>query len=215
MSREAPYSHADGSNCWTKGCSRGGTLTDPKNAACSPIVDPQQLSRTMSFALRHRPERLGITLDKQGFATLQQLANQLTEHFGIQITPKHLVEIAVADSKGRYVVEGDKIRAAQGHSVQVDLGLKPITPPNNLYHGTSDRFLASILASGLKKGTRQYVHLSEDLITAGEVGTRHKGKLVILLIDTVAARTAGIKFYRAANGVWLSGEIPSKYFKKI
>jgi len=124
-----------------------------------------------------------------------------------------LIEDVVAGSdKKRFSLspDGELIRANQGHSFPVDLGLEPVEPPAVLYHGTAQRFLDSILASGLQPRSRQHVHLSEDWETATKVGQRH-GKPVVLEIDAAAMAEAGHTFYRSANGVWLTDRVPTSF----
>jgi len=124
-----------------------------------------------------------------------------------------LIKTIVANNdKQRFILseDGNHIRANQGHSVKVDLGLEAVSPPSLLYHGTANRFLDIILQEGLKKMSRQHVHLSVDLETASKVGQRH-GKLVILKVDTLAMSAANYDFYRSDNGVWLTGHVPAEF----
>lgn len=120
------------------------------------------------------------------------------------------------DSKQRYAFseDGTRIRANQGHSVAVDLELKPQTPPETLWHGTGDRFVASIEREGLRRMQRQYVHLSADPDTAVKVGKRH-GRPVLFEVDAARMAADGIRFYRSENGVWLTEAVPVKYLKRV
>jgi putative RNA 2'-phosphotransferase len=120
---------------------------------------------------------------------------------------RHVID---APGKKRFEVRGGLIRAAQGHSVPVDLGLDPIAPPGALYHGTVARFLPAIRAAGLKPGRRVHVHLSADEATAATVGAR-RGHPVILVIDAARMHAAGHQFFRAANGVWLTASVPPAF----
>ncbi len=119
-----------------------------------------------------------------------------------------------ADSKGRYELADTRIRAAQGHSVDVELGLEPVEPPAVLYHGTVERNVASILATGLRPGSRQFVHLSGDVGTAEVVG-RRRGAPVVLVVDAAGAHAAGQVFRRASNGVWLTDPLPAVYVRRL
>jgi putative RNA 2'-phosphotransferase len=121
-----------------------------------------------------------------------------------------LDQLVNAPGKRRFEIRGGQIRAAQGHSVPVELQLTPRRPPDRLYHGTTARFLPRILAEGLKPGQRTHVHLSADPVTAAGVGSR-RGRPVVLAIDAAAAYQHGHHFYRAANGVWLTGELPPRW----
>lgn len=132
-------------------------------------------------------------------------------------TRAELEEIVKTDSKGRYEFSSPNpnlIRAVQGHSVSVDIGLEEKEPPGELFHGTSSRFMKAITREGLKPMSRQYVHLSGDRETAENVGKRHGGDLVILRIDTGQMNAEGYKFYQAKNGVWLTSEVPWKFCRE-
>lgn len=168
-------------------------------------------SKFLSLVLRHQPDAAGITLDAHGWADVSELLRGMT-NAGQPIDTDLLEEIVRTDEKQRYSFSADhtKIRANQGHSVAVDLELQPVTPPDVLWHGTASRFLESIMAEGLKPMSRQYVHLSPDIETAKKVGIRH-GKPVILQIDTKRMHADGFAFYRAENGVWLTGSVPVRY----
>lgn len=129
---------------------------------------------------------------------------------------EELEEIVETNNKKRYEFSDDKkkIRARQGHSIPVDVELKEATPPKVLYHGTATRFLSSIMSQGILKGTRLYVHLSDNVETAEKVGSRH-GKPVVLFLDTDCMVKDGIKFYISNNDVWLTEYVDSKYIKQI
>lgn len=121
-----------------------------------------------------------------------------------------LEQVVAGNDKQRFVIEGDRIRANQGHSVEVDLRLEPVAPPETLYHGTVARSLASIWEKGLVKGSRHHVHLSADPETATKVGAR-RGKPVILKVNSAGMAAAGFVFYRSANGVWLTDSVPPSF----
>jgi putative RNA 2'-phosphotransferase len=133
---------------------------------------------------------------------------------GRRVTADDVRRAVAADSKGRYELVDGRIRAAQGHSVDVELGLAPVTPPDVLYHGTVARFLPSILATGLRPGSRQFVHLSPDVDTARTVG-RRRGTPVVLVVDAAGAHAAGSVFRRASNGVWLTDAVPPRYLRRL
>ena len=146
-------------------------------------VDDAKLGKFLSLILRHKPETIGITLDKNGWADVKELIEKvkLSERY---IDMEILERIVRENSKKRYSFNEDKtkIRASQGHSIEVELNLKEMTPPKILYHGTATRFLESIKEKGILKMNRQYVHLSMDIETARNVGQRH-GEVIILPID--------------------------------
>ena len=161
-------------------------------------------SKFLSLILRHAPETIGLALDANGWADVDQLLARAASH-GKAISREQLDEVVARDSKTRYAFSDDglRIRANQGHSLAaVDIGLPPAVPPAVLYHGTASRFVASIREQGLRPGARNHVHLSATPDTAVSVGARH-GKPVVLLIDTAAMQAQGQVFHVAANGVWL------------
>lgn len=171
-----------------------------------------KLGRFLSLVLRHDPGAAGITLDEHGWADVEQLLAGVNRT-GRKIDLPTLERIVRENNKQRYSFSGDrtKIRANQGHSVQVDVELKEAEPPKYLYHGTASRFLPSIRAEGIRRMSRQYVHLSGDFETAMAVGRRH-GAPVVITIDAAAMARDGITFYRSENGVWLCEHVPVRYF---
>lgn len=161
-------------------------------------------SKELAFLLRHDTE---YKFDKHGWREV----SDLVKNHGY--TKEELDDIIATDEKGRYEWNDQKtkVRARQGHSINVDVELKLMLAPEKLYHGTSSRFMESIKKSGLLPMSRQYVHLSEDIETAKKVGTRHGGKLVILEINTKDMMNDGYEFYLSANNVWLTKNVPWKY----
>ena len=169
-------------------------------------------SKFLSLVLRHAPETIGLSLDANGWAEVDQLLAQAASH-GKAITRAQLNDVVANDSKTRYAfsVDGLRIRANQGHSLAtVDIGLSPAIPPAVLYHGTASRFVESIRDQGLIPGSRNHVHLSATEDTAISVGSRH-GKPVVLAVDTAAMQAQGHVFYLAANGVWLTDAVPAAF----
>jgi putative RNA 2'-phosphotransferase len=166
-------------------------------------------SRLLSLVLRHRPGVLGIELDGAGWVEIETLLQALRE-YGRPLTSADLDRIVAGTDKRRFEVDSGRIRAAQGHSVPVDLQLDPIEPPAVLFHGTIARFLPAIRVHGLTRGRRQHVHLSPDEQTAVAVG-RRRGEPVVLRIDAAGMHAAGHEFFRADNGVWLTGHVPLQW----
>ncbi len=160
--------------------------------------------KRLSFLLRHDTE---YHFDKNGWRNVSDL---IKNH---NYTIDELNEIVETNDKKRYEFNSDKtkIRARQGHSINVDVELKEMTPPDILYHGTATRFLDSIYDKGIIKGSRNHVHLSKDEETAIKVGQRH-GKPFVLKIDTKKMNEDGIKFYLSNNDVWLTDFVNKKYF---
>ncbi|MCK5855326.1 MAG: RNA 2'-phosphotransferase [Sulfurovaceae bacterium] len=173
--------------------------------------DLRKVSKFLSFILRHNPQSIGLTLDSHGWADVGELIAKSKE---IKLNKKMIDEVVKNDSKQRYVVEDNRIRANQGHSITIDLGLKAIVPPDVLYHGTARRFLDSIMKTGLSRQQRHHVHLSQDKQMATSVGSRH-GKVVLLEIDAKQMHKEGYEFYLSANGVWLSDVVPVGFIQKI
>ena len=173
--------------------------------------DDIKLGRFLSLVLRHEPEAAGIALDGNGWADVQRLIAGVRAT-GRQLDLETLERIVRENDKSRYSFNEDhsKIRANQGHSIAVDLKLEARTPPDVLYHGTASRFLDAIMRDGLIPRERQYVHLSADIETAIDVGSRH-GKPVILYIDTAAMVRDGHSFWLSENQVWLCKAVPRQY----
>ncbi|MEX6493399.1 RNA 2'-phosphotransferase [Fusobacterium animalis] len=173
-----------------------------------------KLGRFISLILRHKPETIDLKLDKNGWANTKELIEKINKS-GREIDFKTLERIVNENNKKRYSFNDDKtkIRAVQGHSIEVDLELKEVVPPAILYHGTAFKNLENIKKQGIKKMNRQYVHLSADIETAKNVATRHSGKYIILEIDTDSMLKANYKFYLSENKVWLTDFVPSKFIK--
>lgn len=167
-------------------------------------------SKILSLILRHNPQRVGIELDEHGWADVEQLISRVKN-----LDMATLERIVATDEKQRYSFSEDKklIRANQGHSIPVDVELAELKPPEVLYHGTAEKFSASINTQGLLKMSRLYVHLSSDVETAEKVGRRH-GKPKIFLVESLKMFNDGYKFYRSVNGVWLTEHVPAKYLKE-
>ena len=177
-------------------------------------MNPKDLirkSKFLSLVLRHRPDLAGTVLDPAGWTGVGGLLEGCARA-GRPMTLEELREVVAANDKKRFELspDGTRIRASQGHSVPVDLGLDPVEPAELLYHGTATRFLASIRKEGLRSGLRQYVHLSPDAATATAVGCRH-GQPVVLTVRARAMHRAGHAFFLSANGVWLTAQVPAAY----
>jgi len=170
-----------------------------------------RVSKFLSLVLRHQPEKVGVTLDREGWVSVSRLLEALEAH-GLRLTLDELLEVVRANDKQRFSFSPDglSIRANQGHSVKVELGYEPLPPPPTLYHGTAERFLPSIERQGLSRGRRHHVHLSEQEATAVAVGRRY-GRPVILSIASGAMHADGHLFFRSANGVWLTEHVPVRY----
>lgn len=171
------------------------------------------LSKFLSLVLRHKPETINLALNEQGWAKIDDLLIKMRQA-GKVIDRERLEKIVASNDKRRFSIstDGKYIRANQGHSINVELGLKPRNPPDLLYHGTATRFLDSIQQQGLIKGHRQHVHLSKDYVTALNVGQRH-GKPIVLKVKAGLMHNEGHLFYLSDNGVWLTEQVPKQFLE--
>lgn len=169
-------------------------------------------SKYISLILRHKPETIGISLDEHGWANVKDLIKGVNKTHELDM--KMLEEIVETDDKQRYSFNEDKtkIRANQGHSIDVDVELEEAVPPEMLWHGTGVKYMRNIDVEGLISKSRLYVHLSANPNTAMEVGKRH-GAPMIYCIDALRMHNDGYKFYKSKNGVWLTKHVPTEYFR--
>jgi putative RNA 2'-phosphotransferase len=174
-----------------------------------------RISKYLSKYLRHEPHRLGLTLAPGGWVPVEELLAAAASA-GMPITREELGEVVARNSKQRFSFDdtGRLIRANQGHSVEVDLQLEPVAPPDVLYHGTAQHILSDIQRDGLLKMSRHHVHLSADLDTARRVGARH-GRPVIFEVAARAMHEKGYAFYRSDNGVWLTDHVPPAFLRLL
>ncbi|MFE2460035.1 RNA 2'-phosphotransferase [Streptomyces sp. NPDC059402] len=170
-----------------------------------------KVSKYLSKHLRHQPERIGLTLDEGGWVEIDTLIAAAAAH-GFRVTRDELDHVVATNDKRRFAVDGTRIRASQGHSIDVDLGLPSATPPPYLFHGTVARHLEAIRTEGLRPMNRHDVHLSPDRATATRVGAR-RGRPVVLSVDAAAMHRDGHVFHVSANGVWLTKAVPSRYLR--
>jgi putative RNA 2'-phosphotransferase len=168
-------------------------------------------SKFLSLVLRHRPGMIGVTLDDAGWVDVEELLKGC-EARGNRISRELLEEVVARNDKCRFSFseDGRRIRANQGHTVDVDLGLPPVAPPELLYHGTAEQNLEPILRDGIHRGKRHHVHLSPDRETAITVGRRH-GKPVVLVVQSGEMAREGFTFYCSENGVWLVDSVPTRF----
>lgn len=173
-----------------------------------------ELSKYISYLLRHHPEAAGVTLDEHGWAVVDELINGMSKTH--PVTRDVLEEIVRTDSKQRYTIssDGTRIRANHGHSVKVDPEPEETEPPEFLYHGTAEKSVGSILEKGILPMERVYVHISSDIETAIEVGRRH-GKPVVFRIKSAEMYRDGYPFFRSTNGLWLVREVPPRYLELL
>lgn len=181
--------------------------------------DPTRVSKHMSYLLRHAPQEGDLVLDKGGWTPLEDLVCALNNK-GLAVEKRDVYAIVAADAKMRFSIEVtgwqgyERIRANQGHSVELEMDFEEADPPALLYHGTVERFLEDIFHHGLQRMARHHVHLSADIETATKVAQR-RGKPVILVIDATAMRADGYPFWRSANGVWLVDNVQSRFLSRL
>ncbi len=180
-------------------------------------MSPDRLVRVSKFLskhLRHRPDRIGLVVGQGGWVEVSELLRACAKN-GVAVTRSELDEVVATNDKQRFSFDedGQRIRANQGHTIDVDLELVPSEPPETLFHGTAERSLPAIFASGLLKLARHHVHLSRDQETARKVGARH-GRPVVLRVAARAMRQAGFEFFLSANGVWLVDQVPPEFLSR-
>jgi putative RNA 2'-phosphotransferase len=169
-------------------------------------------SKFISYVLRHKPDAVGLTLNREGWIDIDLLLSKATKS---AITRAELEQIVAEDEKGRYTIDGNMIRANQGHSTsQVKLTFKKAVPPVVLFHGAATAMLTEIMKKGLKPMARHHVHLSHDRATAEIVGGRRRKGYTVLTIDAKRMLADGLNFYISDNGVWLVDAVPSVYLSE-
>lgn len=161
-------------------------------------------SRYLCFLLRHNPGEANLDMDGHGWVCL----DQLMENTGL--TQVQISEIVETDKKQRYKIDSNRIRANQGHSIDIELELEFKIPPEFLYHGTSWHSLSHIMLTGISKCERNHVHLSTDFDTAISVGARH-GRPAVLKVHSSDMAQNGYEFYISENLVWLTDSVPAQY----
>ena len=173
------------------------------------------LSKFLSLILRHQPERIGLQLDANGWADIQELL-RLVQTADVKMDEQTLYEVVATSDKKRFAISADGrfIRANQGHSLAIELALEAQTPVDILFHGTAARFLQAIMSVGLTKMNRHHVHLTENAETAGSVGKRY-GQPVLLQIDALAMHQSGRVFFRTENDVWLVDAVPPEFITVV
>lgn len=169
-------------------------------------------SKFLSLVLRHKPQAIELVLDNEGWVAVDDLI-RACHNAGREISLDELHYVVEYNDKKRFVIRNGRIRANQGHSIDISLGLEESIPPKRLYHGTSERAIERIREYGLMKMNRQHVHLSLDAKTAKIVGKRH-GRPIVLRIAALAMHCDGHKFYLAENQVWLTDYVPWRYIQE-
>ncbi len=191
-------------------------ITFPMVGRMVGVMDEKRMvkvSKRLSLHLRHAPEQIGLELGPGGWVAVDELLDALSRN-GFPVDREELAEVVASSDKQRFAVDdtGTMIRANQGHSVPVDLGLAEAEPPDLLFHGTVGAALAAIRRDGLRPMRRHHVHLSASVETATRVGAR-RGEAVVLEVDAAGMRAGGHRFFRSANDVWLVAAVPPEYLR--
>lgn len=174
-----------------------------------------KVSKFLSLVLRHKPEIIGLQLDEYGWAAIAELVEK-SRLAGVMLNEAHVRKVVAASEKQRFAisVDGTRIRANQGHSIPVDMTSHEAVPTDFIYHGTAQSTLSAILHQGIKRGNRQFVHLSSDMETALRVGQRH-GRPVVVVVQAGDMYRDGFRFFLSENGIWLTEFVPSRYLKVL
>lgn len=171
-----------------------------------------ELSRTLSYALRHAPWVFGLSLDSEGWVPVEELIRAIKrERKWDWLTQADLLRMVSRAVKKRFEISHGRIRALYGHSIPGKIQKREQIPPVILYHGTARRFLEAIWQEGLLPGKRQYVHLSEDMETAAVVGSRRDSEPVLLCVNALEASQNGVRFFEGNEKIWLSDDIPQRF----
>lgn len=177
--------------------------------------EEQQISKTISYALRHKPEAFDLTLDTEGYADLTDFIEKMNNKEALKLDVAMLYSLLDRSEKTRWEITDSKIRAVYGHSIKQKIEKETATPPEYLYHGTAHKFVDNILNKGLIPKGRQYVHLSQDKETARIVGKRRDESPVILRVTALRAAEEGVRFYQELEGIWLSDSVAPKYLEIV
>jgi putative RNA 2'-phosphotransferase len=167
----------------------------------------RQLSRTATHALRHEPWLYGLELDDAGWTAIDALASALDS------SASEIRAMTMQSDKQRFELDGNRVRAAYGHSLPERIEHERTTPPALLFHGTDPAIVGRILRDGLTPRARQYVHLSVDQAMAVQVGRRKAAEPAVLQIDSARAHTEGIAFYIGNERVWLADHVPPRFIR--
>ncbi|MGE8176044.1 RNA 2'-phosphotransferase [Pseudomonas fluorescens] len=174
-----------------------------------------EVSKFLSYVLRHEPQSIKLMLDRDGWAVIDDLIAGAIES-GRNLDYSLIQDVVLSSDKQRFEISSDgrRIRAVQGHSTSlVDREYSELEPPQFLYHGTATRFLDSIRNQGLVAGSRHYVHLTQNKLTARAVGQRY-GVPVLLRVSSLEMFSKGFKFFKAENDVWLTISVPAEFLTK-
>ena len=172
----------------------------------------KKISKHLSYLLRHSKNI--VNMDEYGYVDIKDLIDYINNTNDLLFSIEELQNLVETNNKNRfkYNIDKTKLKACQGHSIDIKLELQSLKPKHKLYHGTSVKNLKNILEFGIQKMSRHHVHLSKDIETAKNVGSRH-GKPIILELDTAKMHLDSINFYKSENDVWLVDYVNPKYIK--
>ncbi len=164
-------------------------------------------SKKLSWLLRHGAGEAHLAMDSDGYASIADVLRTLK-------MPRALFDLAVGQNdKKRFEVDGDRVRACQGHSSGVvsmesmEASWSELTQPDGIvWHGTAVAAIDGIVRSGIMSVSRTHVHLAES--TDSKVGKRASVD-VLLGVSIAAMRAAGEKLWKSPNGVVLARHVPA------
>lgn len=174
------------------------------------MVQPDRISRFLSYVLRHRPREYPLVFDPRGFADWRAVVDLVQRRY-YEVTEEEIRAVVCDSRKQRFELFNDRVRATYGHSFSVDPGA-PAQPPDLLYFGTARDLAQSMLRSGLKPRDRQFIHLSVSAEEAESVARRHDPAPVTIVVDARTAHEDGIRFFEAGP-LFLVESVPAKYLK--
>jgi len=169
-------------------------------------INLARASKFLNFILQHNPEKIGLVLEKGGWASIDFIVEKTV------LTREHIQKIVENDEKQCYSFNEDKtkIKANFDHSINIELDYIEKSPPNILYHGTDTKNISSIFINGILPIDKNFVHLSEDIKTATIMGKQH-GIPAVFKILTEGMIQEGHKFYKISNGIWLTKKVASRF----
>src|SRR6185437_14893174 len=147
-----------------------------------------------------------------GWIELNDLIDFFKDKKQVQVTIQDIQHVSDTSEKKRFEIENGRLRAVQGHSLPVEIEMQKITKVlRKIYHGTFVKNVDSIRKHGLKRMSRNFIHLTDNFDHLRNNST------VLIEIDVESAMSEGIDFFKAKNGVILTkgidGILPQKYLK--
>lgn len=167
-------------------------------------------SRHLSWLLRHGAVEAGLAMDAAGWAAIADVLARTG------LTAEALAEAVRTNTKGRLQLDGDRVRACQGHSLvntavtrdALEASWRAHDGNTSLWHGTTRDAITAIATAGILPVARTHVHLADD--PASTLGKR-AAVAWLLEVDPVAMRAAGHAIFVAPNGVVLTRAVPPAF----